>query len=98
MSKEAYDKYFDELMNNKEKREAYFKKEKEMWDKKPNRNIKFKLTPGQIDSLIGLKIIKENKSLKSRASKCFTNPGDALIAFRELIKRKEEVESKNGIE
>ena len=36
-------------------------------------------------------------ALKSRASKCFTNPVDALIAFRELIKRK-EVESKNGIE
>lgn len=61
---EDYDKYFDELMNNKEKREAHFKAEKEIWDKKPNRNIKFKYTPGQIDSLIGLKIIKDKRGGK----------------------------------
>ena len=34
-------------------------------------------------------------ALKTRASKLFTNSGDALIAFRKLIKIKEE-ESKNG--
>ena len=36
---------------------------------------------------------KEVKELRRRASKCFTNPSDALVAYRELMARKERGES-----
>ena len=35
----------------------------------------------------------EIKELRRRASKLFTNPKDALVAFKELVSRKERGES-----
>ena len=37
-----------------------------------------------------IKETEEERELRRRASKMFTNPTDALITFRELLKRHEE--------
>ncbi|KKL76009.1 hypothetical protein LCGC14_1200710 [marine sediment metagenome] len=39
---------------------------------------------------------QEIRELKTRASKCFTNPEDALIAFEELKKRLKKEEKKRN--
>ena len=49
-----YNDYFDELMNDKEKREVYFKEQKEKWSKPKYRP---KLTKDQIEALKRLRII-----------------------------------------
>ena len=51
-----YDAYFDELMNDKSKRDAHFKREKELWSKKPNQRKS--LSKAQIESLKRLGVIK----------------------------------------
>lgn len=38
---------------------------------------------------LGVSVKRGDKCMKKRASKCFANPKDALVAFRELIKEKD---------